>query len=385
MSTMRAVTIPWIATLLFSVGIGADDRPADLEHGPHLISTALRKMAKGVNKVLKHTAAHGNTTAAPLFQFHSGQMHAAQTLEEIETGINEVAMSIEDWVAQVSKNDKARKESDAHDAVLANEEMNKLKRATARVRNASHARSAPKAAEIARLQKIKDQLNAEIRKRMPPPPTVAPKEPLASGNIHALAKYLFAPPRRDEIPAQKPASPPKVAVPSVDQNASHVQHVRKPHKPVTAKELAEEVMRKNREIAKQQIEKEEAIAEAARNASLAAVRYKKVKMSRKLRGYLHMPTSPPPVTAEKRKEAQVSPGHKHLLAAADILAKMSDAANSSAIVAPATSTHPVRSKASVAPLAPEKAATSALQLSKFWGVTKDSTNVWPWVKGGVHM
>lgn len=386
---MRAATILWVAALLFPIGTRGDERPADLEHAPHLISTALRKMAKGVNKVLKYGAAHGNTTGPPMFQFHSGQVHASENLQEIETGITEVAMSIEDWVAKVSKNDKARKESDTKDALLAKEEVSKLKRATTRVRNASQARSAPKAAEIARLQKIKDQLNAEIRKRMPPPPTASPKEPLASGNIHALAKYLFAPPRPAENPPQKPTAPPYVPPPVVvNQNSSHAQPVKKSHAPVTAKELADEVMRKQREAAKEQIRREEAIAEAAGNSSLAALSHKKVNMSRKLRGYLRMPTPPPPVTPEKKQEHRMTPGRQHLLAAADILAKMSDVANKSALAAPHSVlyTHAPKPKApKKAALAPKKAATSALQLSKFWAIPKDSTNVWPWVKGGVHM
>merc|ERR1719265_1637450 len=137
---------------------------------------------------------------------------------------------------------------------------------------------------------------------MPPPPTVAPKQPLPSGNIHALAKYLWAP-KRDENPRPKPEAPaPPVAMQNSSQvNSSQVNQVQKSRKshvlaPVTAKELAEEVMRKQKEAAKQQLRKEEEIAEAARNASLVNLRNKKVKMSRKLRGYLHMPTSPPPVS-----------------------------------------------------------------------------------------
>lgn len=396
MSTTRTATILWIAALLCAIGAWADDRPADLEHAPHLISTALRKMAKGIQKVLKHGASHGNTTATPLFQFHSGELHAAKNLQEIETGISDVAMSIEDWVANVSRKDKARKQSEAHDTELAKQEVLKLQRATARVRNASHARSVPKAAEIARLQAVKDQLNAEIRKRMPPPPTVSPKQPLASGNIHALAKYLWAP-RRDENPTPKPTAPdPPVAmqnssqVPTeFDAGVKQAQQAKKSHllAPVTAKELADEVMRKQKEAAKEQIRKEEEIAAAAQNASLAALRNKKVKMSRKLRGYLHMPTSPPPVShaVEKRKELHVSPGRKHLIAAADILARMSESANSSKLAAPMKATSAAKPAASLAPLAPKKAATSALQLSKFWAIPKDSQNVWPWVKGGVHM
>jgi len=405
---MRAATILSVAALLCALGARADEGPADLGHAPHLISTALRKMAKGVQKILKRGAPHGNATGGPVFQVFTipnpewpapmptqdGATRASQTLSQIEQGIDEVAMDIEDWVSNVSRHDKASKESNARSAKLSRDEVLKLKHATARVRNASDMRSAPKAAEIARLQKIKDQLNAEIRARTPTP---KPKMPIESGNIHAFEKYLSAP-RRDEEPTPKPTAPPPPV--AVKQNLSQVKNITKMHAPITSKDVADEVMRKQKEEKKEQSQKAEEIAEAARNASLRSLQHKKVKMSRKLRGYLRMPTPPPPMKTEKRnkekKDVHVSAGRKHLLAAQNILARMNesqpiweeDKGNGSipSLVAPVENPPPAEKPAAhPAPLAPNKTAVSALQLSKFWAIPKDSTNVWPWVKGGVHM
>jgi len=386
---MRVATIFWIAALLCTVGVWAEDGPADINNAPHLISTALRKMGKGIHRILHHNKdGQANT---PMFQFTGTRINTSQTLQELEEGIDDVAMSIEDWVATTSRKDKATKESNAHDAVLARQEVLKLKHATVRVQNASRMRSAPKAAEIARLQKIRDQLNAEIRARMPPPPTAPPKRDLPSGNIHALAKYLWAP-QRDANPPQKPTAPPQVV--AEPKNSSQMQE--KAHAPITSKEVADEVMRKQKEALKEEQQKSEMVAEAARNATLAALKDKKVKMSRKLRGYLRMPTAPPPKTVEQRKEQRVSVGipRAHLLAAEDILVRMNESAEteidkisaeSSALVAQGNSSMVVKHAVPPAGLAPAKAATSALQLSKFWKIAKDSTNVWPWIKGGVHM
>lgn len=308
----------------------------DPNQAPRLISVALKRLVSGLHHLLGKGAVHGNATQTQLFRYvalpaEDASTAASKKLEEIEHGINKTAMSLETWVAQASTKNDATTAANEHAWEVNANETARLVRAASRVKDATKQRSAAKAKELAALQRQKELMVTELRRRMGNPDgpqriVVAPhksaaRRELPSGNLHALQDYLTAPkftPVTDAPATVTAVTPAPVEEPASGGGVAKRLNASR----ATMREMAAEAA--VAAMAPLHPKKGTSVKKAEKTSPIEHLRRKKVSMSRNLRHYLHLPTQPPPPSQAKDPETHepVSPARQHLLIAEDLIKKM---------------------------------------------------------------